>query len=110
MNHCLIICFLLTVFVLNGCKHEPRMEYVMNAELVSMTERTLPRSPPKKGRRIKMRWCNDEKKAADTPEDTVGVIDQAIAKAQKKFDAKYIVDVAMYAGNECGEIHGNVVR
>jgi hypothetical protein len=91
---------------LNSCT--THREFILDAEVISMTKRHLP-----KGRDLKTlgnistKWCSGDTPAFKTAGTNHGFIDQVTAKAQKLKRADFIVAPRFYMiDGQCMEIVG----
>jgi hypothetical protein len=99
------ILLLLAIVPMFSCA--PRKEFIMDAEVVSMTKAHVP-----KGYRLKSKGTVDEKwckgdEAIETDSGELGYMDQVILKAQEAGQGDFIMDARFYwVGSECMSLSG----
>lgn len=101
---CISLVFLLVTV---GCASFKNYE-VLSAPIVSMTHSHIPANYRiKKGQSFISRFCEENKPLINTGE-LVGLADQALYAAQKKFKATHLVDVRVSREGDCAIVDGNV--
>ncbi len=102
---------LITVLVsvwttLSSCSTQ--REFILDAEVVSMTRKNLPKGRDLKTLgNVKTKWCSGDTPAFKTGATNHGFIDQVTAKAQKMKRADFVVSPRFYMiDGKCMEIVG----
>lgn len=96
------------ILLATGCS--TARKHVLSAQLVSMTHSQVPEDYRLK--RISIAdesFCEDDKPIYNSGK-VVGLVDQAILKAQKKHKATHLADVSIFIEEDCGVISGTAVR
>jgi hypothetical protein len=97
-----------SILILGACK-TTRKEFIMDAEVVSMTKKDVPNGKSLKSKgSVNEKWCAGDKPVHNEHDvDELAYMDQVIYKAQKARNADYITDARFYwIGTECMSITG----
>jgi hypothetical protein len=97
-----------SIIILGACK-TTRKEFIMDAEVVSMTKKDVPSGMALKSKgSVNEKWCAGDKPAHNEHGvDELAYMDQVIYKAQKARNADYITDARFYwIGSDCMSITG----
>lgn len=97
----LIFGFAALAVIAAGCSSTPARKRVFSVPVVSMTHSRIPSGYKiKVGRAISTRFCKGDAPVVETGQ-TVGMIDQAIHKAQIEHNATHLYDVLVMQEKSC---------
>lgn len=83
---------------------------ILSVPAVSMTTPSLPEgTPAQPAGRVEAEYCTGDDPIV-SKDDNVGLIDEAVAKAQQKSGAKYLSDVTIQRDASCVYVEGMAMK
>jgi hypothetical protein len=105
-THFLLLLLALASFIA-GCSGRYTL---LAVPAISMTSTTFPpgyRAAP--GPRVEAKFCTGDKPVA-SKDDNIGLIDEAVMKAQQQTGATYLADVVISREDDCVVVDGTAMR